>query len=152
VLKMKVYIDLCVYNRPFDDQHQPRIVIESLEFAFILSKVIDREITTINSFVLEDENSKNPYIDRRHKISDILELALEYIDYDLNLVNRAKELEIIGIMPIDALHIACAEKAKANFFITCDDFLVRKGKSKKDKIGVEIITLMEFITREVFIL
>jgi predicted nucleic acid-binding protein len=51
-------------------------------------------------------------------------------------------------LPIDALHIACAEKA--NLFTTCDDFLVRKGKSKKGKIGVEIITLMEFIAREVF--
>lgn len=147
---MKVYIDLCIYNRPFDDQHQPRIVIESLVFASILSKVINREITIINSFVLEYENSKNPYVDRRNKIADILELALEYIDYDLNLVNRAKELQILSILPLDALHIACAEKAKANYFITCDDSLVRKAKNQKDKIGVEIITLMESITREVF--
>ena len=51
-------------------------------------------------------------------------------------------------MPIDALHIACAEKA--NLFITCEDFLVRKGKSEKGIIGVEIIILMEFITRLVF--
>ena len=147
---MKIYLDLCVYNRPFDDQRQPRIVIESLEFVLLLSKVIDGEITTINSFVLEDENSKNPYIDRKNKIDDILKLASEYNDYDLNVGNRAKELEAIDIMPIDALHIACAERAKADFFVTCDDLLVRKGKSKKGKIGVEILTLIEFITLEVF--
>jgi len=147
---MRIYLDLCVYNRPFDDQHQPRIAIESLEFIFLLSKVIDGEISTINSFVLEYENNKNPYTDRRNKITDILKLAAEYIDYDLSVSNRAKQLEAIGIMPIDALHIVCAEKAKANFFITCDDTLVKKAKSKKEKIGVEILNLIEFITREVF--
>jgi len=147
---MKIYFDLCVYNRPFDDQHQPRIVIESLEFVLLLSRVVLGEITTINSFILEFENSKNPYIYRKSKITDILKLASEYIDYDTNLGNRAKKLEAMGIMPIDALHIACAERAKAAFFITCDDLLVRKGKSKKDKIGVEILTLIEFFTREVF--
>ena len=64
---MKIYLDLCVYNRPFDDQHQLRIVVETLEFIFLLGKVIDGEIVTINSFVLEDENSKNPYVDRKAK-------------------------------------------------------------------------------------
>ena len=147
---MKIYFDLCVYNRPFDDQHQPRIVIESLEFVLLLSRVVLGEITTINSFILEFENSKNPYIYRRSKITDILKLASEHIDYDPTLGNRAKKLEAMGIMPIDALHIACAERAKADFFITCDDLLSRKGKSKKDKIGVEILTLIEFFTREVF--
>ena len=147
---MRIYLDLCVYNRPFDDQHQPRIAIESLEFIFLLSKVIDGEISTINSFVLEYENNKNPYTDRRNKIIDMLKLAKEYIDYDVSVSNRAKQLETIGIMSIDALHIACAEKANANFFITCDDTLVRKAKSKKEKIGVEISNLIEFITREVF--
>ena len=147
---MKIYIDLCVYNRPFDDQHQPRIAIESLEFILLLSKVIDGEISTINSFVLEYENNRNPYPDRRNKITDMLKLAAEYIDYDLRINNRAKELEAIGLTAIDALHIACAEKATANFFITCDDILVRKAKSMQKKLKVEIVNLIDYITREVF--
>ena len=42
---MKVYFDLCVYNRPFDDQGQPRIVVETVEFMFLLEKAINKEIT-----------------------------------------------------------------------------------------------------------
>lgn len=38
---MRIYLDLCVYNRPFDDQSQPRIVIETIEFLFLLSKAIN---------------------------------------------------------------------------------------------------------------
>jgi hypothetical protein len=28
---MKVYLDACVYNWPFDDQKQPRIAVEAME-------------------------------------------------------------------------------------------------------------------------
>ena len=143
-------MDLCVYNRPFDDQHQPRIVIETIAFLLLLLKATDKEITIVNSFVLEEENSKNPFIDRKDKISNLLKEAFEYVGHSEELANKAKEIEKSGIMAMDALHIACAEMAKADFFITCDDLLVRKGKSNKENINVRIMSLMEFITKEVF--
>jgi len=142
--KMKDY-------RPFDDQRQPRILIEGTEFLFLLSKAIDKEITLINSFVLEDENTRNPFIVRKDKISDLLKVAIKYVGYSEKLENRAKEIEKFGIMAIDALHIACAEMAKADFFVTCDDLLVRKGMANnKERLKVKIIGLMEFLAKEVF--
>jgi len=147
---MKIYLDLCVFNRPFDDQRQPRIAIETMEFLFLLSKAIDKEIDIINSFVLEEENSKNPLISRKDKIYDFLNVASEYIRYSKELENRAQEIERLGITGIDALHIACSETAKADFFVTCDDILMKKGKNNREKINVRIIGLTEFITQEVF--
>ena len=147
---MRIYLDLCVYNRPFDDQSQPRIFIEATEFLLILSEVVGREITLISSFVLEYENIRSPFIMRRDKISDILKVASEYVSYSEKLKNRAKEIEKTGIMSIDALHIACAEMAKADFFVTCDDVLVRKGITNKENFKVRIISLMEFIDKEAF--
>jgi predicted nucleic acid-binding protein len=147
---MKVYLDLCVYNRPFDDQGQPRILVETVEFMFLLEKAINKEMTIINSFVLEYENSKSPLIDRRDKIEDFLKIASEYVRYSERLENRAEEIEKRGFMAMDALHIACAEAAKSDFFITCDDLLLRKGEANKDKLKVRIIGLMEFFSEEVF--
>jgi len=147
---MKIYLDLCVYNRPFDDQGQPRIVVETVEFMFLLEKAINKEMTIINSFVLEYENSKSPLIDRRDKIDDLLKIASEYVRYSERLENRAEEIEKRGFMAMDALHIACAEAAKSDFFITCDDLLLRKGKANKDKLKVIIVGLMEFFSEEVF--
>jgi len=147
---MRIYLDLCVYNRPFDDQSQPRIFIEATEFLLILSEVVGREITLISSFVLEYENFRSPFIMRRDKISDILKVASEYVSYSEKLKNRAKEIEKTGIMSIDALHIACAEITKADFFVTCDDVLVRKGITNKENFKVKIISLMEFIDKEAF--
>ena len=147
---MKVYLDLCIYNRPFDDQRQPRIVVETVEFMFLLEKAINKEMTINNSFVLEYENSKSPLIDRRDKIDDLLKIASEYVRYSERLENRAEEIEKRGFMAMDALHIACAEAAKSDFFITCDDLLLRKGKANKDKLKVRIVDLMEFFSEEVF--
>ena len=147
---MKIYLDLCVYNRPFDDQGQPRIVVETVEFMFLLEKAINKEMTIINSFVLEYENSKSPLIDRRDKIDDLLKIASEYVRYSERLENRAEEIEKRGFMAMDALHIACAEAAKSDFFITCDDLLLQKGKANKDKLKVRIVGLMEFFSEEVF--
>ncbi|PIV25015.1 MAG: PIN domain-containing protein [Deltaproteobacteria bacterium CG03_land_8_20_14_0_80_45_14] len=147
---MKIYLDLCIYNRPFDDQGQPRIVVETVEFMFLLEKAINKEMTIINSFVLEYENSKSPLIDRRDKIDDLLKIASEYVRYSERLENRAEEIEKRGFMAMDALHIACAEAAKSDFFITCDDLLLRKGKANKDKLKVRIVNLMEFFSEEVF--
>jgi predicted nucleic acid-binding protein len=124
-------------------------MIETIEFLFLLSKAIDREITIVNSFVLEDENSKNPFIDRRDKIYDFLKVATEYVSYSEELERRAKEIEKFGIMAMDALHIACAEMADVDFLVTCDDILVRKGKANNKKLQVKIISLMEFVTKEV---
>lgn len=63
---------------------------------------------------------------------------------------EAGKIERLSITGIDALHIACAEIAKADFFVTCDDILMKKGKNNKENINVRIIGLTEFITQEVF--
>ena len=72
---MKIYFDLCIYNRPFDDQSQARIMLETLCFIIVMDKISSGDIQTINSFILEFENSKNPNIDNRTVISDMLSMA-----------------------------------------------------------------------------
>jgi len=147
---MKIYLDLCVYNRPFDDQGQPRVEIETMGFILLVEKAMNQEITVVNSFALEYENSKSPLIDRSDKIGDLLRISSEYVRYSERLESRAAEIERMAFMAMDALHIACAETGKADAFITCDDLLLRKGTVNKDKLKVKIIGLMEFISREVF--
>jgi hypothetical protein len=106
---MKIYLDLCVYNRPFDDQGQSRIAIETMGFIFLLEKAMNKEITVVNSFALEYENSKSPLIDRRDKIVDLLRISSEYVRYSERLESRATEIGGMTFMAMDALHIACAE-------------------------------------------
>ena len=147
---MRIYLDLCVYNRPFDDHMQPRNFTETVQFLVLLEKAINKEITLINSFALEEENRRNPFINRMDKIGDLLNASLEYVGYSKRLENRAKEIEKLGVMGMDALHIACAEFVRADFLVTCDDLLVRKGRTLGGKLRIRIINLMEFVVKEVF--
>ena len=148
---MRLYLDLCLYNRPFDDQRQPRIALETMDFLVLIDKVERSEIGLINSFALEEENSRNPFIDRKDMIVDMLALASKYVQYDDAVKVRAKEIEKMGMMGMDALHIACAEKAGADFLVTCDDVLVRKCKSNEGDLKVKVIPLLRLIAEEVFV-
>ncbi|WP_256973432.1 hypothetical protein [Nostoc sp. T09] len=58
----RVYLDTSVYNRPFDDQTQPKIFLETQAIILILQMVEGRLIELVSSSVLEYENSRNPFI------------------------------------------------------------------------------------------
>ena len=147
---MKIYLDMCVFNRPFDDQRQPKIMTETQIFIMLLAMISEKVgIELVNSFALEYENSKNPKVENMQKISDFLEYSTSYISYDRGILERSTELEKYGLMGMDAVHIACAEKAKADFFVTCDKNLIKKLE-KVDKIEITYYNLIDFISKEVF--
>ncbi len=146
---MRLYLDMCVYNRPFDDQSQPRIMLETQIFIMLLSMISEDRFDLINSFALKYENSKNPNIENMLKISDLLEYSKDYIPCDESILDRSLEFEKYGLMGMDAVHIACAEKAKANFFVTCDDNLIKKLR-RIDTIGIVYYNVIDFVSKEVF--
>lgn len=45
----RVYLDNCVYNRPFDDQSQRRIFLETIAFITLLELVEKGKFETIDS-------------------------------------------------------------------------------------------------------
>jgi len=146
---VKLYLDMCVYNRPFDEQSQPRIVIETQIFVVLLLMVSQGHLELINSFALAYENSRNPKVENGRKISDFLKYATEYVPFDEEIVNRALGYEKMGIDGMDALHVACAEKTKADFFVSCDDNLLKKLQRIRD-VGVACTSLIDFGSQEVF--
>ena len=68
---------------------------------------------------------------------------------DKGILDRSLEFEKYGLIGMDAVHIACAEKAKANFFVTCDDNLIKKLE-RIDNIGIVYFNVIDFVSREVF--
>lgn len=141
---MKLYIDTSVYNRPFDDQTQPRIWLETLALGLILQLIESGEATLVNSSVLEFENSRNPFSLRREWMGRCLSLAIEYERIDDAIRDRAQEYEKNGVSAIDALHIATAESANVDFLIACDDRLLKKAKQFK----VKSMNPVDFVQQE----
>ena len=125
---MKLYLDTSVYNRPFDDQTQPRIWLETLALALVLQLVETDEAILVNSSVLEFENTRNPLALRQDWMSRCLQQAKIYQLVDPSIRKRAEYLEKSGLKAIDALHVSCAEAAEADYFLTCDDRLLKKHR------------------------
>jgi predicted nucleic acid-binding protein len=140
---VKIYLDTSVYNLPFDDQTQPRIWLETLAVAIILQYIESGEAVLINSSVLEFENSRNPFSLRRDWMKKCLRLSKEYRLIDDANRKRAQQLEAHGVKAMDALHVACAESADADFFLTCDKRLLKKQKNFK----VKSINPLDFVQK-----
>ena len=60
-----LYLDMNIYNRPFDDQSQMRIRLETVAITMIFTLIESGHFSTRWSFVLEYENSRNPFPERR---------------------------------------------------------------------------------------
>ena len=126
---MRVYLDNCCYNRPFDDQNQLKILIESLAKLSIQRQMRDGTLEYAWSSVLDYEVGKSKLVDRAEQIKPWKHGAIANVLVDDSIRQRARELEALGVKPMDALHVACAESANCDWFLTTDRDLVKKTKS-----------------------
>jgi len=123
---MNIYLDTSALNRIFDDQSQPRIFLEASAMLLVFGLIEKRIISIVSSDVLVYENSRNPYTERQIFVTSVLRKARVIQTLNDSLAKRAQEIEVMGIKGIDALHLACAERLKVDYFVTCDDRMIRK--------------------------
>lgn len=142
-IRHKIYLDTNIYNRPFDDQSQVRIRLETIAIFAILQSIKNGEYSLLWSFMIDYENSLNPHDDIREEIEMLSSLANEIISPDEFILNKAKEYESAGIKPRDAIHLACALKGGAEYFLTCDYKLIKKAS--EIKINFKVINPLRFV-------
>ena len=124
---MKIYLDNCCFNRPFDDQSQLRILLESEAKLKIQENIRSGAYNLIWSYMLDYENSKNPFLERREQILKWQSYSADDIEEDEEIIKTAAIMQLHGIRKLDALHLACAIQAKADFFLTTDDGILNKS-------------------------
>ncbi len=143
---IKVYLDICCYNRPYDDQTQLRISLEAQAKLFIQKQITDGKLDLIYSFISVYENSMNPFSTRKTAIANFFLNAAVYVSVnDVDVIKqRASEIMKTGIKVKDALHISCAIEGKADYFVTTDIRLL-KYSSNEVKITdpIKFITILE---------
>ncbi len=123
---MKIYLDTSVYNRPFDDQTQPRIWLETLALFIILLNIENKVFDLVTSTILDYENSRNPHIERKSWVETCFELTGYKQKYQDSMESRIQGLCNKTISVIDAMHIVFAEYSDYKYFITCDDKVIKK--------------------------
>lgn len=139
--KLKLYLDNCCFNRPFDDQTQLKIHLEAQAKLYVQQKILNNDFDLVWSYILEYENQQNPFEIRKNSIILWKELSSENIIESESIVQYAESLLTKGIKVKDALHIACAVSANCDYFLTTDKKLLNTPVSE-----IKIISPVEFIT------
>ena len=129
---MRIYLDLCCFNRPYDDQSQVRVRLETEAKLSLQDKVRGGGCELVWSAVLDLENSKNPYIKHMQAISQWRALATNHVMAGPEVLATAEPLVASGVHVFDALHVASAVVGKADLFITTDDRLLKRVRHLKD--------------------
>jgi hypothetical protein len=122
-----VYLDAGCPNRPFDDQSQPRVHLETKAVLIILARVKTREWKWLGSTVLDLEINQTAEPDRKARIKLLMNAIRRVVSVQLAEENRGKELSALGIPAIDALHLACAESGGADVFLATNDRLLHQA-------------------------
>ncbi|NOX62816.1 MAG: type II toxin-antitoxin system VapC family toxin [Chloroflexi bacterium] len=129
---MDVYLDNCCLNRPFDDQSQIRIRLETEAKLKIQEDILHGIHRLVWSYVIDYENSRNPFPERREQIARWRDHATKDVVENEHIITIANQLRQYGIKQLDALHVACAIYAQANYFLTTDDRLLNKAHYVQD--------------------
>jgi len=80
--KIRLYLDNCCFNRPYDDQSNLINRMETEAKLFIQDLFIQQKIELVWPFVLDYENNDNPFEERRLRIGEWHKLAV--VDCDLS--------------------------------------------------------------------
>ena len=137
---MKIYLDNCCFNRPFDDQTQLKINLESQAKLYIQQRILDGEYNLVWSYILDYENQQNPFEIRKNTIAEWRDISITIIKEDETIVAFAETLFEKGIKPKDALHIACAKSSGCGYFVTTDKKLLNTSID-----GITILSPINFL-------
>jgi len=144
---VRIYLDTCVWSRPFDSQSNARIIKETEAFFEIAWKTDAGELEIVGSDVLFAELED---IEDEEKRSKIFLLAKKGISNSVKLGDDIRDtaLEIEKVCRSygpDSLHVASAIFGKAVFFVTTDDNLLKKKDCIKQKFKIDVINPINFV-------
>ena len=135
---MRIYLDVCCLNRPFDDLCQDRVRLEAESVQAILRRIESGQWEGVKSPVVQYEIAKMPDMNRLIKVGLMASRMRVSVSLTAFVRIRARILENLGFRGVDALHLACAEKAKADVFLTTDDSLLKRVARYQHDIKVVV--------------
>lgn len=139
-------MDVCCFNRPFDDLSQDRVYLEAEAVLSITAHSERGRWVLLSSGIIDYELSKLSDTDRLEHVQMLYAAASVRINLTEEAEQRAIFFQEHGLKPFDSLHLALAETSGADVFLTTDDRLLRtanKVRGLKIKISNPVTWLME---------
>lgn len=142
----KLYLDVCTLCRPFDDQNNMRIRLETDAYYLILNRIQNNFYKMIVSTMHLKEIESIEDIREKIQIIHLLDDYGDEPEYDYEKAReRADELILKKIGIADSVHLAFAEQS-ADYLITCDDKFLKR--IKRIKTEIEVLNPIEFCIKE----
>ena len=142
---MRLYLDNCCFNRPFDDQSWLTIRLETEAKLHIQVRIRSGQYALGWSYILDYENAANPLEERRSEIQKWETLADAFTAETPEILTKMREFVAAGFKPLDALHIACALVLACECFLTVDKGVLRKANAVT---AIRILNPIEFVLGE----
>jgi len=142
---MRIYLDNCCFNRPFDDQKQLRIRLEAEAKIGVQEEIMEGRIELAWSYILDFENAMNPFEQRKVVVSQWRTHAAVHIQETDEIRRKADNLVQQGLKSKDALHVACAIALECEYFLTTDDHLIKKSTDIKE---IKVLDPITFVREE----
>lgn len=138
------YLDVCCLQRPFDDQRQARVRLESEAVLLILARAEAGDLVWATSDVVDYEIDRTPNTERAFRVRLIASRAERKLKIAGEVVARATEIEQFGFAGLDALHLASAESGNADLFLTTDDKLLKRATRFADDLRVRVVNPLDW--------
>jgi len=143
-----IYLDYNCFQRGFDDPQQVRIQMEALACHEIFVRAEGDKVRLVWSFMHEDETIICPFPDRKYEALRLATLCKVRVGPEEEISKLAKVFQKKrGLSAKDAVHLACASHIDADFFLTCDDKLIKQAK--RLKLGILAMNPVDYIRQEV---
>ena len=142
---MKIYLDTCCLSRLDDIATSVRIQREAEAVETILNYCSTGQWLWFGSEVLEFEVDNTPNLSQRFKVKLRLSHLYQTVRVGSIENSRGLQLEILGFKWFDALHLACAESANVDVFLTTDDGILRRAKRFGSQLHVRVANPYEWL-------
>jgi len=136
---MRVYPDMCCLKRPYDDQTQPRIALETEAVLAVLQAIAAGHLQALRSPAHEIENEQNPDAERAAAVAGWLDRLNPLAKTPAAVAARVAELHAAGLKSFDAYHVAWAEHLAADVLLTTDDPLLAFCGRQASIIKVRVV-------------
>lgn len=132
-----IYLDYNCFQRGFDDPRRIRIQMEVLACQEIFIRAEGDKVRLVWSFMHEDETILCPFPERKYEVLRLATLCKVRVGPEEEIYKLAQSFQKKGgLLAKDAVHLACASYIEADFFLTCDDRLIKQAKRLKLEIVV----------------
>lgn len=144
---MRIYLDVCCLNRPFDDQLQDRVRLETEAITLVLRHVAAGDWIWVGSEVVDFEIEATPNEARRQAVREFTEWMSEMVDVTARIQARAAELIRLGFGETDGMHLACAEACRVDVLLSVDDLFLRRAARLKRRLLVAVENPLKWLEK-----